>query len=191
MPRTIVLDLNAKGGILNCKKGFRNYKRTLANRCDQFVRRLAEEGFAVAIVNKEAIGTVKDEDDTSYGRYIKFEVRHSITATGAEGYLAGVPQMLYAVWVNQEGIQIRQVNPLLMAEFGSGQFADDSHFKIGMGRGTFPGQKHANEDYWQWQDLAGEWHDSSGIQPTAPMWKADVEMKKQILSIARQVFYKS
>ena len=190
MPRTIVLDLNAKGGILNCKKGLRNYKRTFSNRCDQFVRKLAEAGYRVAVLNKNAIGTHPSGDELQYGQYIEFEVRHGKTSAGAEGALAGIPATLYAMWINEEGIQIRVVNPLLMAEFGSGQFADDSNFKIGMGIGTFPMQKHAFEEFWQWQDIAGELHDSSGVQPTAPMWKASQEMKKQILSIARQVFYK-
>ena len=190
MPRTIVLDLNAPGGILNCKKGLRNYKRTFSNRCDQFVRKLAEAGYQVAVLNKNAIGTHPSGDELQYGQYIEFEVRHGKTPKGAEGNLAGIPTALYALWINEEGIQIRVVNPLLMAEFGSGQFADGSHFKIGMGRGTFPMQKHAFEEFWQWKDIAGEWHQSSGIEPTAPMWKASQEMKKQILSIARQVFYR-
>lgn len=190
MPRTIVLDLNAKGGILNCKKGLRNYKRTFSNRCDQFVRKLAEAGYQVAVLNKNAIGTHPSGDELPYGQYIEFEVRHGKTSKGAEGALAGIPATLYAMWINKEGVQIRVVNPLLMAEFGSGQFADGSHFKIGMGRGTFPMQKYAFEEFWQWQDIAGEWHQSSGIEPTAPMWKASQEMKKQILSIARQVFYR-
>lgn len=190
MPRTIVLDLNAKGGILDCKKALRNYKRTLSNRCDQFVRKLAEEGFAVALMNDIAIGTLGNKDDMSYGLYVTWSVTHEKTSKGAEGYVVGTPKPVYAVWINKEGIQVRLVNPLLMMEFGSGQFADDSHFKIGMGRGTFPMQKHAFEEKWTWEDLAGEWHESSGVRPTAPLWKASQEMRKQLFSIARQVFYR-
>lgn len=95
-----------------------------------------------------------------------------------------------------------KVNPVLMLEFGSGQFADPASW-----RGTFPGQKLAHLDSWYWYEYPDETHDteatpvgepiggsglqqfsSSGEKPRKPMMDAADEMRRQILDIAASVF---
>lgn len=74
------------------------------------------------------------------------------------------------------------VSPLMMTEYGSGQFAVSGH------RGTFPGQRHAFQPYWTWKDLDGVEHSSSGFVPKRPMHKARNKIERSIPKIARSVF---
>lgn len=83
-----------------------------------------------------------------------------------------------------------EVSPLLMAEFGSGWFAEVI-FPVeegSVGQGTFPDQKHAKDEYgWWWNDEEGR-HYSYGEYPTHPMFHAAIEMLDQIQSVAKGVF---
>lgn len=85
-------------------------------------------------------------------------------------------------WVNKSGIHTANVSPLMMTEYGSGQFAVTGH------RGTFPGQKHAWQDYWTWTDLDGFEHQTHGFVPTRPMNKVWYTVHSQIPYVARRVF---
>ena len=91
-------------------------------------------------------------------------------------------------WVSFNGITEAEVNSIMMAEYGSGQFAINGH------RGTFPNQKHAFEDSWWYATEIGpdgrptDWHRNSGVTPTMPMYKAWYEMKTTIYLVGRRVF---
>jgi hypothetical protein len=84
-----------------------------------------------------------------------------------------------------------------MAEFGSGWEASDASGqpnaeaarRLGMGQGSFPGQTHAfDKDGWWYKDLDGEWHNTTGITPSMPMWNALIAMENDIVNVARQVY---
>lgn len=144
-------------------------------------------GISVASVNTgefgDLIGFMKEVNPEKYGATAVLIARSSP----------------YPVqWMNQDGIQEVDINPILMAEFGSGFLASDAGagaenaeiaLKLGMGQGTFPGQTHAFQDGgWKWMDLDGEWHESIGIAPSMPVWKAYIEIKSDIEAVAKAVF---
>ena len=98
---------------------------------------------------------------------------------GASSIIIPTSNSIFVEWATGSAV----VDPLLMAEFGSGQFAVEGH------RGTFPNQKHAfDPNGWYWRDLSGELHHSRGITPTRPLYKAKEEMTQQIREVAERVF---
>ena len=167
-------------------KQLEDYKKSLSSKCEIFVNELAEHGISVAVDNSG-----------KWKNYLIFTKDVSATAKGVKGYMAGeVGQYPISMWMRYDKVVSTEVNPLLMAEFGSGAKASDASgkpnaqnaSKVGAGRGTFPNQTHADENSWSWMDLTGEWHSSSGEEPSMPMFNAYLSMKDEILKIARQVF---
>ena len=183
----ITFSLDTKS-INKAKRRLRYYKNQLPKKCKKFVEELAYKGIFVGATNTG-----------EYGKYILFSMEITEeNATGAKGIMYAEKQGdIIARWIGP-GASIREavVNPLLMAEFGSGAKASDEAGKenarwaplAGSGRGTFPGQIHANEDMWYWMDLEGNWQSSSGTEPKMPVFQAYIEMKDQVESVARKVF---
>ena len=80
-----------------------------------------------------------------------------------------------------------------MQEFGAGPHADglkNSEYasKLGMGRGSFPGGTHADEDEWWWMDTDGNWQKGSGEEATMPVFGAIQKIQSIIVETAREVF---
>jgi len=183
----ITFNLNTKS-INNAKRRLRNYKKSLSKKCAKFVEELSYKGIYVAATNAG-----------EYGKYILFSMEVTEqNDTGAKAIMYGEKQQdIVARWIGAgASIQEAVVNPLLMAEFGSGAKASDASGKenakwtpiAGAGRGTFPGQVHAEQDRWYWMDLEGNWQSSSGVEPPMPIFSAYIEMKDQIENVARKVF---
>lgn len=76
--------------------------------------------------------------------------------------------------------------------FGTRSFngaPNNPNYGNGMGVGTYPGQTHAeNPEGWWYTDRYGESQHTYGIRAHQPMFNADMEMRKQLVSIAREVF---
>lgn len=170
--------------ISNLVKEVENYRDSLNKRCVLFLQLLAEEGITVAERRK--------------GNWTSLVFTKTIrqTASGASGTMDGYGPIQIVQWQTLNGIRSEELSPILMAEFGSGQYASDARNRanksyapiVGAGRGTFPNQTHANEDSWSWMDLNGEWHTSSGLRPTMPMYYAARKMRAQIRRIGRRAF---
>lgn len=176
---TIKGDLSVSG-IKSIQKQLKDYENQLMHKVEIFTLMLADLGIETA---KENAG--------------KFGHRISFTMNDLESSKDGCSVLVYAtdinpiisVWKTKDGVKTAEVSPLLMAEFGSGKYAENPKGIEGVGRGTFPGQTHAFDDNgWYWQTLDGEWHHSSGIAPTMPMYKASIEILDQIDKVARYVF---
>ena len=151
------------------------YESYLRWKLEQFVSELADVGIRVA---RENTYVEYDERYINMGDLLEFskqvtgsdnEVVCTLTVTG---------QLYTKEWANGSA----QVNPLLMAEFGSGAKAIDGH------RGTFPNQHVAFLDSWEWTDNSGTKHESNGSEPSRPLFKAVEEMTRQISAIADKVF---
>ena len=162
------------------------YKADLVKKCATFVEELAYAGIVVA-----------EHDQGEFSKYLTFGKRLQANKHGAVAIMYGVSPSVWQFWIGSDGlVKAAEIMPILMAEFGSGANASDAAnlqneeiaTKLGLGRGTFPGQTHAFEDEWYWKDLKGEWHSSQGVTPTMPMFKALVAMKSQILQTAKKVF---
>lgn len=156
------------------------YRDGLQAKCQTFVERLAEVGIQTAAQNAG-----------SYGKYITFAVETTPEQNGVKAVMAATNTgIIRSEWRTKDGVKTADVSPLLMAEFGSGLKANNPKAgELGMGTGTFPGQTHAEDpEGWWWMDLDGNWHHSSGVAPTMPMFKAAQEMERNLMKIAREVF---
>ena len=171
-------------------KSFDDLARWVAEQRDELNRRmmlllnrLADIGIFTAELNNT---------DPVYQDYIVFSKRQE--SNDSVLLVAMKTQDLTVYWTGgpPNGVE---VNPLLMAEFGSGNVARDDKWTVTThtGQGTFPGQTHANEPFWRFQPIyedgtVGEWVTTSGTWPTMPVYSAWLEMTAQIMDVAREVF---
>lgn len=166
--------------IQNMQKQLEAYKKRLLSNCKVFTERLAAKGI---LVGQQNLG--------EFDKYIIFSTETNPQRYGARTVLyATNTGLIKSQWMTRGGIKEADVSPILMAEFGSGLRANnDRAGEFGMGTGTFPGQTHAEDpEGWWYQTLDGVWHHSKGVSPTMPMYKAQVEMYDQIVSVAMEVF---
>lgn len=163
------------------------YKNEIATKCARFVEQLTEHGIQIA----------RDNSGGEYGAFITFTKAVNPSQYGATAILLATSGTITVQWMSYGKVKSADVSPLLMTEFGSGFMASDASGKgnadiattLGMGQGTFPGQTHAfDAGGWHWQDLDGEWHSSTGIEPSMPVFSALISMEMEIISIARGVF---
>lgn len=89
-------------------------------------------------------------------------------------------------WDNNDGYD---VSPLLLCEFGSGQYANNPFsIPLPVGQGTMPGQTHAfDPNGWYWRENK-VLHHSVGVPPDSPMYKASLEIMESVGKIAKEVF---
>lgn len=152
------------------------YETFLEIKVKELVSELAEVGIEVA---KDNAFVEVDNIYRNMGDLIIFKKNTQTTQTGAECILIAVGKPYVKRWESGEAI----VNPLLMAEFGSGWRAIPPH------QGEFPNQTHANEHKpWFWVDTNGIRHSSYGSEPSRPLFKAKQEMERQIYEVAKRVF---
>lgn len=175
MRKTINIDLNKKNSVRDAIKQLRAYKSELHRKCRTFVSRLATVGIETAKLNCGEYGNVITFSRDIDSRY----------AGGAKGRIVAVGTPVARL---RSGETI-YMNPLLMAEFGSGFEARVLDKVEGVGQGTFPGQTHAFDPMgWWYTDEDGETHHSYGETPTYPMHSADIAMILDINRIAKEVF---
>ena len=171
----IKVSLNSKD-ITDALNRVRWYESYLQWKIEQLVSELAEVGITVA---KDNAYVEVDNAYKNMGDLILFEKNTSKTKTGAQCILVAVGKPYVKRWESGEAL----VNPLLMAEFGSGWRAIPPH------QGTFPNQTHAEEHKpWFWVDMNGNRHSSYGSEPSRPLFKAKQEMERQIYEVAKRVF---
>lgn len=178
MARTIITNIS-KRQLNQTIDELHQYAQRLTEKCEQFVNELADIGIETARWNLFNIINDTDGEMISLGDKVYFSKDVSWDADGATCIIIPESHPFISVW--KTGIAV--VDPLLMAEFGSGMYADSAH------RGTFPEQTHAfDPNGWYWRDLDGQLHHSYGIEPTRPLLKAKEEMTQQILEVAERVF---
>lgn len=151
------------------------YENQLQWKMEQFVSELAEVGITTAKANTYV---EYDEQYINMGDLITFTKDINSVAGVTTCTLIAVGEPYTKEWQGGSA----QVDPLLMAEFGSGANAIDGH------RGTFPNQHVAFLESWKWTDNSGQVHESSGSVPSRPLFKAKQEMENQIRNIAERVF---
>lgn len=161
--------------INNLIKQIEDFKYDLQRKLADFVIELAEVGITVARANAFV---EYDEQYINMGDMLEFSKETVIEDTGVTCILTATGQVYTKEWKGG----MAQVNPLLMAEFGSGAKAIDGH------RGTFPNQHVAFLETWKWTDNSGITHESSGSEPSRPMFRAKEEMENQIRAVAERVF---
>lgn len=178
-------DLSLKGidNLINDLKRYRDIE--LQNKMERAISLLLDKGIDVANGRKGY-----------FANFIAFKKQISRERYGVYGIMVGfntAPNV--KVWYNSEGEQQAEISSILMAEFGSGQFADSTINIEQVGhRGTFPNQTHAFQDSWSFATKLDEngkptgWVRTKGIKPTSPMYFASKEMYEEIVNVFRSVF---
>lgn len=161
-------------------KELKSYQSELTGKCERIVSELAKEGI-----------TIGRQNTGKFGSYIVFSMNTTTETAGCTAImLARETGTITRQWkLADDSIKSVQISPLLMAEFGSGKWAENPTGVSGVGQGTFPGQTHAfDASGWSWKDLDGNWHHSTGMSPTAPMYKAAMKMEQIARAKVREVF---
>lgn len=185
MDRIIKVELN-EGSIQNAIDYLKQYKQDLLKKAERFTEALAKEGITVAKMN-----------GGMWGQYIMYSTKHE--TAGYQSITMMIAQNTQEVLVEWD-TGSSTMNPLLMAEFGSGWEADDAKAsKYGLsgvaGQGTHPegrtnknGIKNAfNPNGWSWK-VGGVTYHSYGDKPTAPLEHAIVQMYTRIKSLVIEIF---
>lgn len=173
MARVFKSDLTVKG-LRQLKKALREYQQvTLTENLKYMVDELCSIAKTTASV----------EVGSEWGAYVAFETEVQDTKYNYKirGFMYGFNQSINIVtWIGEGGLpREAEVNSILMAEYGSGQFANPAYW-----RGTFPNQTHAFDDYWRWQTTDKVWHFSRGSKPTKPMSKAFLRVLTEYEAVA-------
>ena len=168
--KTIKIDLFDGKSLDNAIKQIQEYQRTLNDKCEMFVRRLAEVGIPIIDQN---IASAAGDSDKGHNTYIK------INSFGSYS----------------QAQLIVEGKDLLFIEFGAGV-----HYNGNLGGSPHPkgkemgytigsyGKGQGKNDFWFYYADSGEAVMSHGTQATMPVYKAGVEIRRQMLKIAREVF---
>lgn len=161
------------------KKQLLDYKAELSNKCDKFVRELAEVGIPVIESRVAEAGFTYDDkgiqsgSDTEHNTYVKVDS------------LIGMSKATLVL----EGREI------LFIEFGAGVTYNGSvgssphpkgpenSFLIG----TY-GMGHGSQKVWGYYDDSGELVLTHGTKATMPMYEASLKIRDEVVRIAREVF---
>lgn len=165
----------SQDGIESAIAQLQAYKQTLSEKCQLAVERLADLGIKTAKINCGEYGDVITFSKDVYG-----------VDGGAKGRLIAVGEPVFRI----RNKQLITMDPLLMAEFGSGWEAKVLDPIEGYGQGTFPGQTHAFDPHgWYYTDVeTGEQHHSYGESPTFPMHSAMIAMLFEVERVFKGVF---
>ena len=182
--KNIRIKLNADS-INNAIKELEDYKKRLQWKCEQFVDRLADVGikYAKQHILVEDNGVIVDRSDLVY-----FEKELASNIDGAVCIVVPYSNPYLSAWkrsAESEEVLTAEVDPLLMAEFGSGAYAVDGH------AGTFPSstaKDNVAHGSWAWFDEGGVKHYSKGNTPSRPIYNAKEEIRQQIELVAAEVF---
>lgn len=176
MTTTIKIDLFSKDSIRQAKKELKKYQKSIEKKCEKVVSKLLDIGIKTAKLNCG-----------DYGDVISFSKEITRADNNVKGTLLAVGTPVLRL----RGGEMIGMNPLLMAEFGSGFEARvlDKVPGLDVGTGTFPGQTHAfSPNGWYYTDMNGETHHSEGESPTHPMHSAMLAMILDVNNVLQEVF---
>lgn len=168
--RTININLFDSRSLDKAIQEIKQYQNSLNDKCAEFVRRLAEVGIPVI---DENIAAAQGDSDKGHNTYIK------INSFGSYS----------------QAELIVESNSILWIEFGAGV-----HFNGHLGSSPHPkgeelgytigsyGKGQGKNDFWFYYADSGEAVMSHGTQATMPVYKAGLEIKRQVLKIAKEVF---
>ncbi len=181
--KTITYELSEQS-IDQAIQEIKEFQADLKRKYEKFVEELMNEGITVA---QRAVR------GSEYGDYITFEKQFKNPKSGIIAIMLMKPTgIVQSEWLQKDGsTKVANVSPTLMVEFGSGRYAQNPKAVPGVGRGTFPGQTHADEPGWWYATGTPEnktWHYSSGVMPDQPMFKAANEMRYAIRKVAQRCF---
>lgn len=171
----IRVDLNDARGISKAITELKKYKADLLKKGTKFCQELGKRGISVSQANA---GT--------FGQYIRFDITPKSNTNDMVSfvYSASSANQVTITWDSGS----YEIDPLLMAEFGSGWNAYNVWALPNVGQGTHPQQTHAYDTKgWFWSENGTTYH-SYGLNPSLPVYKAMKEMQKSLEEVAKEVF---
>ena len=165
-------------GVEALKSQLLQYKDSLSIKCEKLVSLLLQSGIEVSQSKIR---------ESPLGKYVTVTTNISADKIGCKGILIAKGAVK-----EQEGYEPFSI--LLAIEFGAGVHFNptlnpliSSEFPYGVG--TFPGQTHAYQDTWfYWDENTQEWKPTHGVKATMPMYSADMEIIKNVVKFAKEVF---
>lgn len=149
-------------------KQVEEYKKSLPSKCELLVRLLAEHGMSVSkaiieqhIFSGQTLNSIRIENRSD----------------------SGITRMSIVV----------ESDAILFLEFGSGILysgtVNPKSAELGMGPGTYPGEGHWDDpNGWWYLGDDGEYHHSFGIEAAMPMYRATMDIVRNVGTIAKAVF---
>lgn len=178
MAKKISLGLSVKE-VQNAIKELKAYQNSLTGKCEELCRRLSAEGITIAQAH---IGS------SGFGKYVRLSSEISPEKAGCKAiFFMEDSQKIVSKWQNQDGVQSKEISPMLMLEFGAGLKAQNPTNVPNVGAGSY-GEHGLDPNGWWYMDLTGVWHLSTGIDPKMPMYNAAKELRDKVVSIAKDVF---
>lgn len=173
MGKTVLTASLSVKSMQKLKKDVEKYRDNLIKKCEQFTKRLAEQGLKVAEAKVS---------ESPIGHYIHVRVDYD-----------GLEAVLIAKGEVQKSDEYADFSTILAVEFGAGihynPTPNPKSSEMGYGVGTFPGQIHAMQDSWvYWNEETQEWITTHGIKATMPMFEAHKEMLLSVKEVAKEVF---
>lgn len=154
-------------GFRTLAKEIRKYRNGLQEKCEEFAKRLCEEGMECT---KIILSQHKDS-------------RQTLESLHLEDYSLGNKAYMCIV-VESEAI--------LFLEFGAGiKYSHTQNPKaseLGYGAGTYPGKGHWDDPDGWYYIKDGKWHHTFGTEASMPMYNTSVEMRDKVQRIANEVF---
>lgn len=169
MSKKITVELSQEG-IQKAISEIEQYRKRMYDKCDLFVRRLAETGLPV-IDQKFS----QADGDSNQNHFTRIEVVRYPGFSKATLFVEG--------------------QDILFIEFGAG-----IHYNVPAGSSPHPkgaefgytigsyGKGHGAQDSWWYTDDNGTSHRSYGTRATMPMYHASLNIRRQIIAIAKEVF---
>lgn len=166
-------------GIKQLQKELEKYRDSLTYKCRLLAEKLSEIG--TNVINAKV-------DESPLGKYVTLKTDITEEQAGCKAILIATGEVK-----EQEGYA--PFNTLLAIEFGAGihfnPIPNPNAGEFGLGVGTFPGQTHAFEDYWfYWNEEQQKWLPTHGVKATMPMYNARLEIQKEVVKIAKDIFGK-
>lgn len=169
--KRINCSITKPGSLKRAIQELENYKKSLEQKSEMFIQRLADVGINVAMMTLATKGQGDSPRDADFAVKIN-----------RNGDLV-------------EGIITVSSSSILFWEFGSGiRFNGGKEHPqagtFGMGPGTYPGQTHVPDPgYWYYYPEGSDKAVRSyGTEATMPMHSAMMEMIDQVHQIAKEVF---
>ena len=184
MGTTLKVKLSADS-IRNAIKELQNYKDELKDKQQVFIEKLAEVGIDMAREKSKDTGGLHGTH--RMGQYVTFEKRIEADGSNVKALVLGMGEEVYSK------ISDRSINALMALEFGTAALGLPPY------KGSNSISGHSNDLVWYvwvnddgvpipYSDKTGHYKTLSAIAPTQPMYNAAMEMRKNILTVAHEVF---
>lgn len=175
--RNIEINLFNPNSLKSAIQEIKKYRNDLPNKCEEICRKLSDIGMNTAL---------SSINEVPQGKVITLKADIKPSSTGCKAILIATGKTVRS----SDG---RSFNLLFAIEFGAGikynSTSNPKSSEFGMGVGTFPGQTHAfDKNGWWYLGEDGEWHHSYGVKATMPMYKASLEIYKNVDKVVKEVF---